>query len=116
MSANKRIFYDFTNIEIWPYNIIQGDIIYGPIYNKQKHENIRFWKLIISLYDKNNNHIIITNSLINNKQACLNCTATIIKSSGLTKENSKITETKPELITIGKNIGKINETTCLTQA
>lgn len=114
MSAEKRIFKDFDNKELFNYNIIKGVIHFGNIYNKQKSGNIRMWRLEIRLFD-GDEQVRITKQLI--KSMLNEDYYTIInRYSGLISDNAKITMTKDDIITSGKNIGKTNETTVLTQA
>lgn len=114
MSAEKRIFKDFDNKELFNYNIIKGVIHFGNIYNKQKSGNIRMWRLEIRLFD-GDEQVRITKQLI--KSMLNEDYYTIInRYSGLISDNAKITMTKDDIITSGKNIGKTNETTVLTQS
>lgn len=115
MSADKRVFKDFDNKELFKYTIVKGVIHFGNIYNKQKNGNIRMWRLEIKLFNEDDEQINITKSLINSS---LNKNYYTITNRyyGLVADNSQITITKDDIIKKGKNIGKANETTVLTQA
>lgn len=114
MSSDKRNFKEFNNKEVFNYTIEKGVLVYGNIYNKQKTGNVRLWRFEVRLF-YNDEQLNITKTLIN-KKLDESYHTIINRYSGLAEEGFKITKTKDEIITIGKNIGKANETSVLTQS
>lgn len=114
MSSDKRNFKEFNNKEVFNYTIEKGVLVYGNIYNKQKTGNVRLWRFEVRLF-YNDEQINITKTLIN-KKLDESYHTIINRYSGLAEEGFKITKTKDEIITVGKNIGKANETSVLTQS
>lgn len=114
MSAEKRVFKDFDNKELFNYTISKGVIHFGNIYNKQKSGNIRLWRLEIRLFN-GDEQVNITKSLIN-KMLDEDYYTITNRYSGMITDGAKIMVTKDDIITTGKNIGKANETTVITQA
>lgn len=115
MASSKKSLSDFLNKEEFNFDIKDGLIIFGPIYNKQK-DRIRMWECKIYLYDSKT-QINITKDLIdinNFRKLNKKLTTHIISEQGLV--NGKLTISTPTIITVGKNLDKKNETTVLTQA
>lgn len=114
---------DFINKELYDYKIINGAIIYGPIFNQQG-ERIRSWELIINLYVNKkeipikDEYILFTKDGLESQIAINHNTGKYYTSlytiNGLI--DGKQTKSEPTIITVGKNLGKINETTIITQA
>lgn len=119
MSSDKRDFKDFLCKEKFQYEINEdGEINYGPVYRSQKNNKYRFWMLTIKLFNKNT-FIHLTDKLMSkliNDNSLKNYKAEIVRSYGLYEKDSKVTNTFPEIIRSGKNIGKANETNVLTQS
>lgn len=84
---------------------------FGPIFNAQNGK-IREWSIVINLFDKKKTHIDITD--IENQEVEDGYYTEYYTVSGY--QNMKMTQSANTTITIGKNIGKKNETTVLTQA
>ena len=119
--STKRSNSEFLNKDEFPFNIINGIINFPKLYSKTNTtENIRFWQIYGSLVSSSNNKINITNTLIDinkfkeyNKKNN-NLKLYIYAEYGIT--NGKLTKTEPTIITTGKNIGKSNETSIITQS
>ncbi len=84
----------------------------GPIFNSQNGK-VREWRIEIALYDKGGVEVDIADGLVGTevKQGYRASYATISGYSGM-----KMTQSSPTIISVGKNIGKKNETNVLTQA
>lgn len=113
MSKSIRSFSDFQNSDEFKFTIKEGKMIFGRIFNNQ-NSRIRFWKGIVELstIDITADMIDINNfNSMNNSQ---NLFTTIYSIYGLI--DGKVTISDKTYIRQGKNIGKSNETTVLTQA
>jgi hypothetical protein len=121
MSNTKRSFSEFLNKEEFPFDIKNGVMVFPTIYSKANHsDNIRFWE-IYAIMQINNNKVNIIKSLfdLNNFKKLMvksnnNISIYIYNKYGLI--DGKHTITTPTIIDSGKNIGKTNETTMLTQS
>ncbi len=84
----------------------------GPIFNAQNNK-IREWSITIHLYDKEGKDVRIANDVAKTvvKEDYRAAYATLSGYSGM-----KMTESAQTIITVGKNLGKKNETNVLTQA
>lgn len=84
----------------------------GPIFNAQNNK-IREWSITVHLYDKEGKEIRIANDVDKTvvKEGFRATYATLSGYSGM-----KMTESAQTIITVGKNLGKKNETNVLTQA
>jgi DNA ligase-1 len=92
------------------YSIKAGKIEFGPLYNNLNNK-IRIWELFIELYNENDELVKIKN--INMKlQDEMYCT--LYTNTGY--QNMKITKSADTIISTGKNLGKKNKTTVITQA
>jgi DNA ligase-1 len=85
-------------------------LTFGPIFNQQNNK-IRIWSIVINLYDDDHKLMSITTSDMDIPEKSTSEYYTI---SGY--ENMKMTTSAPTIITSGKNLGKSNETTVLSQA
>ena len=107
---------DFLNHDSFPFTIVNGDIIYGPIYNLQANNKIRFWKIEINLFDEDDVEMNITKSLINKLDNDDNYYTVIHKITGYMDKNSAVRDVISDTVTEGKNLGKRNETNILQQS
>lgn len=117
MASDNRSLSDFLNKDEFNFIITSDSIQFGPIYNKQ-NDRIRTWQSNIYLLD-GKDKLRIKEEYINidsfkKYEKNKHLTSEIITIYGLV--NGKITTTEPTIITKGKNIGKTNETTVITQA
>lgn len=113
MVSVQKNFTDFLNKDIFPYSIVDGKILYGHLYNQNGINRMRIWSLWIELYE-NKTNIPITNLRIKDTKLSSSYRVEIHTETGLI--DGKITISSPTIIHTGKNIGKKNETTVLTQA
>jgi ATP-dependent DNA ligase len=109
--------YDFSNKESYNFSIKNGKIIFGEIYNSQNGRT-RFWRGTIELYD-GDDLVNIKSNMINKDKfnemfGDRDAYTSLYVNYGLM--DGKITQSENTVIDIGKNIGKSNETTVLTQA
>jgi ATP-dependent DNA ligase len=117
MASSKRNMSDFNNYDVFPYQIKNGIIHYGPIYNIQMKNKIRSWKIEISLHDgSDENNIKITKKLIDNIDKDNNYYVLIYKITNYLDKDSAIQNILSDKIMCGKNIGKKNETNILQQS
>lgn len=120
MSVSKRSYSNFLEEKEFPFIIDQNKIIFPKLLSKLNNSNkIRFWKIYGIL--KNSKQILSLNKdLINieNFKELLTiypkCKLYIYTEYG--QINGKKTITEPTIIEKGKNIGKSNETTIITQS
>lgn len=113
MVSIQKNFTEFLNKEEFPYTIVDGKILFGHLYNPNGNNRIRIWSLWIELKEKKN-AIPITSSLIKKSELPSTYLTELHTETGLI--DGKITISSPTIISKGKNIGKKNETTILTQA
>ena len=113
MVSTQKNFTDFLNKEEFPYTIVNGDILYGHVYNPNGNNRMRIWSLWIKLFDKTT-RIPITTTLLKKTTLPSSYLVQLHTETGLI--DGKITISSPTIIQKGKNIGKKNETTVLTQA
>lgn len=87
-------------------------ITLGPIYNYQNNK-VREWRVTISLYDQHDKLVPISGSVedVDVKEGYY---ASYVTAFGYS--DMKITVSTPTIVTVGKNLGKKNETNVLTQA
>lgn len=119
MASTKRSFDDFLNKKEFNFYIENGIIKFPKLYSKcNNNEKIRVWEIYAIMYN-NDKKTIMSNKIINkenfeiysqNKKLYIH----IITEYGLI--DGVITKTEPTKITYGKNIGKKNETTIITQS
>lgn len=108
---SKSTLHDFHNKESYDFEIKGGKIIFGEIYNNQ-NGRVRFWKGVIELHEDDEMVKIKTSMIDSNDFA--NAYTLLYSTYGLI--DGKVTQTENTVIESGKNIGKSNETTVLTQA
>lgn len=82
----------------------------GPIFNQQ-NDKIRNWSIVISLFDSSHKQIPISTIDMDIPEG-----ATVEYHTISGYQNMKMTHSSPTIITVGKNIGKSNETNILQQA
>lgn len=87
-------------------------ILLGPIFNSQNGK-VREWSITIELYDKDNKRISVSGDAEKIKVS-EGWYASYWTRSGYS--GMKMTDSAPTMVTVGKNIGKKNETNVLTQA
>ncbi len=121
--TSKISYSDFNNNDEFPFSIENNYKIKFPkLLSKINNSNkIRFWKIYAFLLNSNTNEKININKSFTNiikfnelKATYNNIQINIYTEYG--QQNGKITITEPTIITEGKNIGKSNETTILTQS
>ena len=112
----KSTLQDFDNKESYNFNINNGRIIFGDIYNIQNNRT-RFWRGTIELYE-NNYFVKIKSNMINNDtfNTLFNANVFVSMYANYGFSDGKHTQSESTIIKTGKNIGKSNETTVLTQA
>lgn len=113
MVSVQKNFTDFLNKDEFPFTIVDGKILFGHLYNPNGNNRMRIWSLWIELMDKKT-PISITNTLLKKKELPSTYVIELHTETGLI--DGKITISSPTIIQKGKNIGKKNETTVLTQA
>lgn len=127
MTASKRNMRDFENEESFPFKILKDNsissedldvkiIVYGPIYNYQNNKN-RLWKATLTLFKKDGTAIDIKKKYINEFDSFEDGDyVEIRKITYYLGENPKIQNALSDIVNVGKNIGKKNETNILQQS
>ena len=118
MASSKLDMVDFLNNENFPFIIDDGNIVFGPIYNKQANNKIRSWEARILLYNHNDRELNITKPIINKiKNTAKNQYYCIIKKITYNIDNKDaMQDIISDTLYEGKNIGKKNETNILQQS
>jgi ATP-dependent DNA ligase len=118
MASKKHSNSEFNNPEEFNFIIKDGMIMYPKLLSKtNSSDKLRFWQIYGILQSKKDK-INITKKIIDidefNKLKEKNLKMYIHTEYGLI--DGKLTKTEPTIIETGKNIGKKNETTVLTQS
>ncbi len=118
--SSKRSLSDFYNKEEFNFIINNGRLEFPKLYSKiNKSDNTRFWFIYAILKDGDNkvniyNDLIDINIFKSFSEQFNKLTIHICTEYGQT--DGKITETTPTILIEGKNLGKSNETSIITQA
>ena len=92
------------------YSIESGKLKFGPLYNNLNNK-VRIWELFIELYNEDEELVKIKNISMK-LQDGMYCA--LFTNTGY--QDMKITTSANTIISTGKNLGKKNETTIITQA
>lgn len=120
-NSNKKSYSDFKNKEEFPFEFKENNTIitFPKLYSKiNNSDKKRFWYIYSYISNKvNGDKIKLNNSLLSldnfNSNKYNKLKLYIITEYG--QINGKTTITEPTIIEKGKNLGKINETSILTQ-
>jgi len=123
MVSKQRSMQDFYDPEEFNFSITSGNIVFGSLYNVQNTtattpgSKTRIWKLTIELYEGRNIIPIKRDYIDNtklNKVKQKNWATHIYTETGLI--DGKIVKSASTIVHNGKNLGKSNETTIITQS
>jgi DNA ligase-1 len=119
--SSKRSYSNFLDSEEFPFTIDNNYKIRFPkLFSKLNNSNkIRFWEIYAFLLNKKEK-INLTSELTNletfNELKLIYPKATMYIYTEYGQVNGKVTITEPTIIIEGKNLGKSNETSILTQS